>query len=135
MTLGALIASLALCAALTAMLFWQAKRAAGAMDGLLNKASAQAELRALLSAAEVAAADKERAINILTAERDRLQSMVSTVEDQRDALLKESLEHATPSTIAAALRDALQRLRPPEPEVPEASPLPDVPSPSDSDGD
>ena len=134
MTVAALIAALALCAALVALLAWQAKRAGSAMDRLLSTTVAHSELRILLAASEVAVADKDRALNIVIAERDRLQFALDTVEDQRDALLKESLDQASPGSIAIAVRDALERLRPVPPEVSEAHSVPSLSSSTDGDG-
>ena len=135
MITGALIAALALAAAIMVFAFWQAKRASYAMDALLAKSSVYAELRILLAASEVALADKDRALNIVTAERDRLEFAVQTVEEQRDALLQEALEHATPGTIAISVRDALKRLRVLDPkEAPEPEALPDVPGGADDNG-
>jgi hypothetical protein len=124
---GALIAALVLAGALAAMLFWQSKRAAKAMDRALEITTSNADLKILKAAAEVAIADKDRALNIVTAERDRLKSTIDTVTEQRDALLKESLEHATPGTVATSVRDALERLRAFPPKLPEAEGVPDVP--------
>lgn len=133
MITGALIAALALTGALAAMLFWQSKRAAKAMDGHVAGVQASAEQQILLAAAQVAAADKERAMNMLIAERNRLQFTLDTVEGQRDELLKEALEHATPGAIAISVRDALKRLRAIRP-LPEAEDVPDVPSTEDDNG-
>lgn len=124
---GALIAALALAGALVAMLFWQLKRSSKAVDGHIAGIQASAEQQILLAASGVAVADKERALNLVTAERDRLQFALDTVEDQRDALLKEALEHATPGTVAISMRDALERLRALRP-LPEAEALSDVPN-------
>lgn len=126
---GALVAALALSAALLAMLFWQSKRAAKATDHVIVLVHENAEMTILDAASGVALADKDRALNIVTAERDRLEFTVQTVEEQRDALLQEALEHATPGTIAVSVRDALKRLRVLDTEEtthPEA--LPDLPS-------
>lgn len=125
--LAALIAALALIGGLSGVLFWQLKRAARASDRLLEGVQALSELKILLAAAEVGVADKDRAMNLLIVERDNLQSAYDTVKDQRDELLKDALDHATPSTVATAIRDALERLRDLQPKVPEAEALPDVP--------
>jgi hypothetical protein len=125
---GALIAALALAAALVALLFWQSKRASRAMDEWVSEVKQKSELTILLAASKVALADKDKALNMVTAERDRLEFTVDTVEDQRDALLQESLKHATPGSAAIAVRDALSRLRAFPPNLPEAEALPDLPS-------
>lgn len=126
----ALVTALALSGALAGMLFWQLERSAKSADLALKLTDERAELKILLAADSVALADKERALNLVIAERDRLLFTLDTVEDQRDELLKEALEHATPGTIAISVRDALKRLRvldPKEASDPEA--LPNVPRP------
>jgi hypothetical protein len=107
------------------------KRAASAMDRVLDLTGALSGQRILLAASAVAVADKERAMNLLIAERDNLQAAYETVKNQRDELLKEALDHATPSSAAISVRDALARLRDLQPKLPEAEDLPDVPSTSD----
>ncbi len=111
MLIGALIAALAFAAALLTLLAWQMKRAASATDKLLVLTKAEASSKILQAASKVALADKEHALNVVIAERDRLEFTVETITEQRNALLRESLEHATPSTIAISVRDALLRLR------------------------
>jgi len=132
--LAALIAALALIGGLSGVLFWQLKRAASAMDKAMKLTEDNADKRILIAAAEVAVADKERAMNLLIVERDNLQSAIEVVQKQRDDLLEDALDHATPSTIATSVRDALERLRSFPPKVPEADALPDVPSSSDDNG-
>ncbi len=127
--LAAVVAAIALAAALAAMLFWQSKRAASAMQSYVTHVKENAATQLLLAASRVALTDKERALNMVIAERDRLEFTVDTVEDQRDALLKEALNNATPGSIAINLRDALNGLRVLDSEEasdPEA--LPNVPS-------
>ena len=126
---AALIAALALAGALAAMLFWQLKRSSGAVDGHIAGVQASAEQQILLAASGVAVADKERALNLVISERDRLQFALDTVENQRDKLLEEALKHATPGSIAISVRDALERLRDIRqlPEADEADDLPDLP--------
>jgi hypothetical protein len=121
--IGAVLGSLALTAALGGILFWQLKRTASAQDRLLETVGDNAELKIQRAAAKVAIADKDRAINILTADRDRLQFALDTVEDQRDELLKEAFDSGDPGAVATAVRDALKRLLP----VPKGEDLPDVP--------
>lgn len=130
---AALIAAMALLGGLSAVLFWQLKRAASAMDKVLGLTQEQAEARVLRAASDVALADKERAMNLLIAERDRLLSTIQTIEDQRDELLKEAFKRATPGSAAIAVRDALKRLQAVSP-VPKAEGVPDVPSGSDDNG-
>jgi hypothetical protein len=132
--LAALIAALALVGGLSGVLFWQLKRAARASDRLLEEVRALSELKILLAAAEVSVADKERAMNLLIAERDNLQSAYDTVKDQRDELLQDALDHATPSTVATSVRDALERLRDFPPKLSEAEGVPDVPGAPDDNG-
>jgi hypothetical protein len=129
MITAALIAALALSGGLSAMLFWQLKRSAKAVDGHIAGVQASAELQILLAASGVALADKERALNLVTAERDRLEFTIDVVEEQRDALLKESLDQETPGSTAIAVRNALTRLHPVETEVSEAHSLPDLSGP------
>jgi len=127
--IAALVATLALLAALSGVLFWQLKRASAAMDKLLAKTEESADQRILLAAAEVAVADKEKAMNLLIVERDNLQSAYDTVRTQRNDLLKEAMENATPGSVATSIRDALERLRDLQPEeMPDAEAVPDVPS-------
>ena len=123
------IGALSIRGATVALLFWQLKRSAKAVDGHVAGVQASAEMQILLAASQVALTDKERALNIVTAERDRLLSSLNTVEDQRDALLKDSLNNATPSALAVSVRDALERLRfvSEVPEDPKAETVPDVP--------
>lgn len=128
--LAALIAALALIGGLSGVLFWQLKRSATAMDLALGLTKASSEQRILLAAAEVAVADKERAMNLLIAERDGLESALRVIGKQRDDLLKDALAHATPSTIAAGVRDALKRLQA-FPPVSEAEAVSDVSGTSD----
>lgn len=125
---GALIAALALAGALTAMLFWQLKRSSSSVDKLLAEVRALSELKILYAANGVALADKERALNLLTAERDRLLFTIDTLEDQRDDLLQEALEHATPGSAAIAVRNALERLRAFPAKMPDSETLPNLPS-------
>lgn len=129
MLIGALIAALAFAGALLALLAWQMKRASNATDKLLVLTKAAATSEILQAASKVALVDKERALNIVISERDRLEFTVDTVTEQRDALLQESLEHATPGTIAISVRDALKRLRMGNTEeAPEDEAVPDLPS-------
>jgi hypothetical protein len=134
MTLGALIAALALALALSAMLFWQMRRAAKAVSEQISYIKVTSELSILSAADKVALADKERAMNMLIAERDRMQFALDTVEDQRDELLQEALESGSPGAVAHALRDALNRLQPPEMELSEED-MSDVPGGADRDSD
>jgi hypothetical protein len=128
---AAVIAAIALAALLAALLFWQMKRAAHAGDELKDALFNLSELRIAEVTSRVALADKERALNITIAERDRLQFTCDTLEDQRDALLTEAFESSNPGAVAGAVRNALERLRnfPPKlPEAPDAEALPDVSS-------
>lgn len=124
---AALGAVLALLGGSTVVLFWQLKRSASAMDLALELTEEGAEQRILMAAAQVALSDKERAMNMAIADSDRLEFTVETLKDQRDALLKEAFEHATPGSIAISVRDALMRLGNTE-EVPEPDSVPIVPS-------
>lgn len=131
---GALVAALALAGALSAMLFWQAKRASRAMDKHVASIKETAKLQILLAAAQVGLADKDRALNIVTAERDRLEFTIDTVEEQRDTLLKEALKNATPGSTAIAVRNALDRLRSFPPKLSETEDVPDVSGGADDNG-
>jgi hypothetical protein len=124
---AALATSLALAALTSATLLWQLKRAAKSADKWENSVEKAATLQILLAASKVAVADKERAMNMLIADNDRLEFTVKTIENQRDALLKEAFKNPTPGSIAISVRDALLRLRDSE-EAPEPEALPDVPS-------
>lgn len=125
--IAALAAALAVAALGSATLFWQLKRAAKSADKWSSGVEKVAEQQILLAAAQVALADKERAMNMAIADNDRLEFTVETLKDQRDALLKEAFENATPGSIATSVRDALMRLGDSE-KVPEADNLPDLPS-------
>ena len=129
MLIGALIAALAFAAALLILLTWQMKRAASATDKLLVLTKAEASSKILQAASKVALVDKERALNVVIAERNRLEFTVDTVTEQRDALLKESLKNATPGTVAIAVRNALEQLRMGNTEeASEVEAVPDLPS-------
>jgi len=126
--LGAgLLAALGVAGVLTAILFWQLKRAAKSSDKWSSGVEKAAENQILLAAAAVAVADKERAMNMVIAERDRLEFTVETIGKQRDELLKEALDHATPGSTAIAVRNALERLRDFPSRMPEEEALPDLP--------
>ena len=128
MLIGAFIAALALAGALLAALVWQMKRAASAIDKLLVLTKAEASSKILQAASKVALADKERALNLVISERDRFEVTIETVEDQRDKLLEESFNNATPGTVAIAVRNALEQLRMGNTEeAPEAETVSDLP--------
>lgn len=115
---GGLIASLGVIGGLVAFLFWQSKRAASASDARLKGEKQLSELKLDLAARKVEIADLTKALNEMTANRDRLEFTLDTVEDQRDALIKEALDDGDPRAVAHSIRDALKRLRPVSPEVP-----------------
>jgi hypothetical protein len=126
---AALAAALALAALTSATLLWQLKRAAKAADKWSSGVETVAEQKILLAAAQVAVADKERAMNMTIADNDRLEFTVETLKEQRDSLLKEAFENATPGSIAISVRDALQRLRlGDKEEAPDSEAVPDLPS-------
>lgn len=118
----------ALLAGALAMLFWQMKRASSTADILLTAAKESAVRQIESAALKVSAADMERAMNIVIAERDRLEFAVDTAEEQRDELLKEAFEHATPGMVATTLRDALERVRD-FPTIVLSDDMPDLPTP------
>lgn len=108
--LAAVLALAASVAALVAFVFWQGQELRSLRKSERKAQERASELKILNAAAEVAVADKEKAMNLLIAERDNLTDALDKVKVQRDELLAKTLEDGDPSTVAAAVRDALKRL-------------------------
>jgi signal transduction histidine kinase len=103
--LAAVIALSASVAGLTALVFFQGRELRKGRETLKEVA----ELKVLLAASRVANADKQKAINALTIEQEGLKDALQELRKQRDELLHEAIDD--PSSAAAAVRGALERLR------------------------
>lgn len=74
-------------AALIGFLFWQAKRAASSNDGELAATKRSGELELALAARGVAVDQRDKTIDALKAENDRLNAAVTEITAQRDLLV------------------------------------------------
>ena len=108
--IGAVLALAACVAALTGFIFWQGKELRSLRHGERRAVEELGEKKILLAAAKVAVADKDKAMNLLEAERDRLAKALDKKTKQHNELLTKSLKDGDPSTVADAVRDALNGL-------------------------
>jgi len=111
MLIGALIATLGIVAAQTAMLFWAFKRMNSATDDHAKALKNMTVISRQLDSEKVASSDLHKALTLLQAEKERLLFTIDTLEDQRNALLEDALKAENPASVAIAVRDALERLR------------------------
>lgn len=123
--IGLAIGSLGLVSLVFVALFWQMKQNANVVKQVLSLQEQNNDLKTRLIHAEIEAGDAQMASKKLKSERDRLTFTVDILEDQRDALLEESLGSDDPGHVAISVRNALERLRkyPPKEEK-----LPDLPT-------
>lgn len=107
---GGVIAGLGVIAAQLAILFWQMKRSAKASDGHLQSSRKRGELQTQVNEQSRAIEDRDKAIQSLQREVDGLKKSLDAVKHQRDELLKDAFKDGKPSTIASAVRGALEQL-------------------------
>lgn len=108
--IGAVLGLTACVAALVGFVFWQGKELRSLRKSERAAVDSDNERKILLAAAKVAVADKDKAMNLLEAERDRLAKALDKKTKQHNELLTKSLKDGDPSSIADAVRDALHGL-------------------------
>lgn len=116
-----IIAALGIVGAQVALLFWQLRRNSDATDQALSTTKENGELNRRIDAQTRAIADRDGIIKELESNVERLNNALETVKEQRDKLLEEALANGEPSTVAAAVRNAAERLKRLRSEVSEVS--------------
>lgn len=113
-----IIAALGIVGAQVALLFWQLRRNSDSTDTTLSTTKENGELNRRIDAQTRAIADRDKIITELESNVERLNNALETVKDQRDKLVEKALAHGDPSAVAAAVRDAAERLKRLRAEVP-----------------
>jgi hypothetical protein len=105
--LGAgLLGALGSTIALIAFAFWQARRAASASDGQLDAVRKSGQLELQLAAKGKAIEERDKTIETLKAERDRLDDALRVAIEQRDQAIAASIVDSKGAT--DAIRDVLR---------------------------